>query len=412
MAVHSEKITDRVAKSLPAPESGYTIYWCPRTEGFGVRVTSTGARAWVAERRLDGKTVRRTLGKVAGSAAITSDAARRLQIDISSELQNGKDRLEDRRAQAIEDKADAMTVAEGVRHYVGHKTRAHGKDFLPLKERTKADYLAMIAPPGLTKRGKPTQAGALHTIADRPMHKLTATEIQALHKSLAARGVRQQAYAMQVLRAVIKHQGVIIHDNPLAQTTAGAKRIRIASSEGDPTPIPADSLGAWWAAACELEGESADQLRVMLLVGARPGELPQLQARSVNMGAGCFTLVDTKNRSDHLVMMSTQVRAIFERRMRGKRPADLVFPVQDLRKTLAKVNQAAGTQHITPHCLRHTFATAAESLVSTYVLKRMLNHSTSGDVTAEHYVKIDGGRLRAGWQAVADFLDGLRPTVG
>lgn len=74
MAVHSEKITDRVAKALPQPAKGYTIFWCPRTDGFGVRVTANGARAWVAERRVDGETVRRTLGKVTGAAAITADA--------------------------------------------------------------------------------------------------------------------------------------------------------------------------------------------------------------------------------------------------------------------------------------------------------------------------------------------------
>jgi integrase len=405
MAVHTEKITDKVAKALPAPSTGYLIYWCPRTDGFGVRVTSTGARAWVAERRLDGKTVRRTLGKITGAAAITADAARRLQIDISSELQNGKDRLEDRRAQAIEDKADALSVAEGVRIYVRDKRRRHGKDFLPLKERTKDDYLGMVAPSGHTKKGKPTQAGELHSIAHRAMHKLTAVEIQTLHKDLAERGERRQAYAMQLLRAVLRFHGINIEDNPLAPTTAGAKRIHIAMSEGDPTPIPAASLGKWWAAATELTGESADQLRAMLLVGARPGELPQLLARSVDMDGGHFTMIDTKNRSDHLVMMSTQVREIFTRRMKGKRSGDLVMPIQDLRRVLGKVNKVAGTDHITPHCLRHTFATVAEALVSNYVLKKMLNHATSGDVTAGHYVHIDQDRLRAGWQAVADFLD-------
>lgn len=405
MAVHTEKITDKAAKQLPAPEKGYAIYWCPRTDGFGVRITAKGARSWVAERRVDGETVRRTLGKVTGAAAITADAARRLQIDISSELQNGKDRLADRRERAAEDKADALTMAEGVRIYVKNKRRRHGKEFLPLKERTRDDYLAMIAPPGKTKRGKDTLPGELYAVAERPMHKLTAGEIQQLHKDLAARGERRQNYAMQLLRAVIRYHGIAIEDNPLAPTTAGAKRIHIALSEGDPTPIPASSLGKWWATATELEGSAADQLRAMLLVGARPGELPQLKAESVDLDAGVLTLMDTKNRDDHEVVMSSQLREIVERRMKGKRTGDTVFQFQDLRNVLAKVNKAAGTEQITPHCLRHTFATVAEALVSTYVLKRMLNHATGGDVTAEHYVHIDKERLRSGWQAVADFLD-------
>lgn len=405
MAVHSEKITDRVAKTLTAPATGYTIFWCPRTDGFGVRVTANGARSWVAERRLDGQTVRRTLGKVTGAAAITADAARRLQIDISSELQNGRDRLDERRERAAEDKAEALTVAEGLRLYVKHKKRRHGKEYLPLKQSTKDDYLAMIEPPGKTKSGKDTMGGSLHTIADRPLHKLTADELLKLHKSLATRGERRQAYAMQVLRAVIRYHGIQIEHNPLSPTTAGARRIHIAPSQGDPTPIPAKSLGRWWSAALALSGPAAEQLRCMLMAGARPGELPQLTAGSVDMEAGQFTLIDTKNRSDHTVMMSRQVKEIFARQMDGRKPGDLVFPIKDLRKVLSKVNEAAGTPEITPHCLRHTFATVAEAMVSNYVLKKMLNHATSGDVTAEHYVLIDQDRLRSGWQSVADFLD-------
>jgi integrase len=405
MAVHTEKITDKVARALPTPEKGYSIYWCPRTEGFGVRVTSTGARAWIAERRVNGETVRRTLGKVTGAAAITADAARRQQIDVSSELQNGRDRLDERRAQAAAAKADAMTLAEGVRIYCRDKRRRHGKDFLALKERTKEDYLAMIEPAGVTKKGVTTMPGELHSLAAKPMHKIKAGDIQAVHKELGARGERRQSYAMQLLRAVLRFHGITITDNPLAPTTAGAKRIHIALSEGDPSPIPADKLGAWWSAAQAQANASGDQLRAMLLAGARPGELPQLLVEQVDIDGGTFTMLDTKNRSDHTIVMSTQLKGIVERAIAGKRQRAAVFDVSDLRKVLGRVNSAAGTPDVTPHRLRHTFATVAEALVSTYVLKRMLNHATSGDVTATHYVQIDQARLRAGWQAVADYLD-------
>jgi len=39
---------------------------------------------------VNGKTVRRTLGKVSGRSLITAAAARALQVDVSSELQQGK----------------------------------------------------------------------------------------------------------------------------------------------------------------------------------------------------------------------------------------------------------------------------------------------------------------------------------
>jgi hypothetical protein len=41
------------------------------------------------ERHIDGKNKRRTLGKVNGPGSISADAARRLAVDLSSELQQG-----------------------------------------------------------------------------------------------------------------------------------------------------------------------------------------------------------------------------------------------------------------------------------------------------------------------------------
>ena len=54
--------------------------------------------------------------------------------------------------------------------------------------------------------------------------------------------------------------------------------------------------------------------------------------------------------------------------------------------------------------MRATFTTIAEELVSGGVLKRMINHSTSNDVTLGHYVGKGEAQLRAGWQIVADFI--------
>ena len=402
MPTHTEKLTDKVARLMAPPAEGQAIHWCPKTPGFGLRLTKTGDRAWVSERRVDGKTVRRTLGKAQGPAAITAETARRLQLDVSSELQRGVDRLEVKRERIEADKAEGLTLAMALAIYVDKKRRA--KDGLPLKDRTKADYLAMVEPAGVVK-GKPTMPGALFPLAAKSIHRISADDVTGLHTSLAARGERQQTYAMQVLRAVLRYFGVQIVDNPLAPTTAGAERIHLKASKGDPSPIPAERLGAWWRAACKLQGASADQLRFMLLTGARPAEAAAVQAGQVDVPTRRLTLVDTKNRSDHLVMMSEQVAAIVSWTADGKKPGAPVFGVGDTRAALRRINAEAGTPHVTPNKLRHTFASVAEGLVSTYVMKRMINHSNTGDVTGEHYINVGSARLKAGWQAVADFIE-------
>jgi integrase len=393
-------LTNRSAQALPPPAAGYKIHWCPRTPGFGVRVTAAGARAWIAERRVDGKTVRRTLGKVSGRSLITAATARAMQVDVSSELQQGKDRLEVTREKRKVEKVEAVTFADALRRYV--KTKHRAKDGKPLKQRTQDDYVAMLAPATETR-----QAGELHALAAKSLRRINADDIRKLHALLEPRGERRQTYAMQVLRAVLRHEGVAIEGNPLSPSTAGAQRVQLAPSRGDPSPIPPEKVGAWWRAAGELASESADMLKFMLLTGARPGEASGLLVGDVDLAGERAVLRDTKNRRDHTLVLSTQAAAIVHWHCQRKRKAEPVFGIADPGKTIAAINEAAGTPSVTPHKLRHTFASIADDLVSAATARAMLNHA-GGDVAQVHYIGIGEAKLRAGWQAIADHIDAAR----
>ena len=406
MNSRTQKLTDTRALALPTPHVGYAIHWCPATPGFGCRVTAAGARAWIAERRVNGKTKRTTLGRVDGRNAITCEAARRLMVTVSSELQQGIDRAADRRAERqLEAQAateEQLTLAKALREYVAKKRRA--KDGLALKERTKADYLAMIEPGKVSFDGKPFADGALFTLAEKPLARIDGADIARLFASLSTRGARQQTYAMQVLRAVLNWHGVNVPDNPLGKEVAGKDRIPLAKTVGDPRPIPPEKLKPWWTAASAKAGNvAADFYRVMLLTGARGGELKAVKIADVDVDGARITLRDTKNRSDHALLLSKQAAEIIKPHVKGKRPPALLFEVGDARKTLQTINKAAGVT-ITPHDLRATFASVAEELVSAYTLKRLLNHAESGDVTGAHYVAKSETQLRNGWQTVADFI--------
>jgi integrase len=113
---------------------------------------------------------------------------------------------------------------------------------------------------------------------------------------------------------------------------------------------------------------------------------------------------DTKNRSDHKLLLARQAQEIASRYCAGRKPDEILFPIVDARKTLAWINTQAKT-NVQGHGLRDTFASIAEELVSGAVLKRMLNHSTADDVTLGHYVGKSEAQLRAGWQIVADFVE-------
>ena len=117
-------------------------------------------------------------------------------------------------------------------------------------------------------------------------------------------------------------------------------------------------------------------------------------------------LHDTKNRTDQTLFASKQVLEILETNCKGKKPTDKVFDILDPGKTLDAINRDAGVTGITPHKLRHTFASVADELVSGYAVKRMLNHTLDGgDVTGGYIGKSDA-QLRAAWQTVADAISG------
>ena len=416
------RLTERKALAFPLPDAGYAIHWCPQAPGFGVRVTAAGARSWISERRVNGKTVRRTIGKAAGRGAISADTARSLMVDISSELQRGIDRNEDQRAERAErakqETDDANTLAVAIKVYVEKKRR--GKDGLPLKARTRADYLEMVEPGGTTKTGKPRADGELHALADRPITKITGDDMRRVYAAALKRGSRRATYCMQVLRAVLNWFGMKVPGNPLSADTAGRDRIVLPPTKGAPQPIPPEGLGAWWRAAGNAgrasdqiggSADAADALKFLLLTGCRPGEVfpgehePGLFVRDVDLNGARFKLTDTKNRTDHYVLLSTQALEIAHRHAKGKTPDEPLFAIQDPGKTLDAICTEAEVQRVTAHKLRHTFASIAEELVSAAALKRMLNHTAADDVTQAHYIGKSETQMRAAWQTVADFIE-------
>jgi integrase len=395
-------------------------YWCKDTPGFGLRVSSSGHKTWVYKRRVNNKLVSRVLGTAVEPGSISADAARKLFLTLNNELNSGIDRATEKRAKAKEEKLTGLTFEVALQQYVKDKVRA--KDGLPLKERTKNDYLNMIKEGETAKSGKPFADGPLFCIAHLPLNKITADHMRKIYKATKAQ--RTKIYSMQVLRAVLNWHGFKIEDNPLGTGVAGKLKIPMPATKGKPTPIPQRSLSSWWAAATdaaqnhrlEVSRISADGLRFMLLSGARAGEVfgnkyeDGLTVNNVDLKNGIATFTDTKNRTDHYVYLSTQAAEILKDNCKGKIGKAKVFDVLDPGKTLASINEVAGTPGITAHKLRHTFTSIADALVSTYCMKAMVNHINANDVTLTHYVHKSESQLRDSWQLVADFIVKVEPV--
>lgn len=314
---------------------------------------------------------------------------------------------------------EGVTLAQALREYVEKKRRT--KDGLPLKARTKAEYLAMIEPGKTSKSGtKKFADGELFSIAHRLLSDLTAEDIRKVHAAQIEYSERRATYAMQVLRAVLRWHGVAIPGNPLGRDTAGRDRIALPPSRGNPTPIPPERLGTWWLAARAAPSRVAsDYYQFQLLTGCRGGEIhgekryeyPPIKVGDVDCDSGKVVLHDTKNRTDHTLLLARQTLLIVKRNCKGRKQDEPLFSIVDARKTLAWINRRAETT-VQGHDLRATFASIAEELVSGASLKRMLNHATGDDVTLGFYVGKGEAQLRAGWQTVADFIDAAAERAG
>lgn len=398
--------TQAALDALPLPAAGQRSTYHDHggresVPGLQVRVTANGAKTFCVFKRVaGGKPERITIGKY---PAITIDHARKEAKKHVAKLAQGESPAAAKR----EDNAAKQTLAEAVVEYLQKKRR---RDGLPLKQRTHDDYMAMIAPGRLTAAGKRTRGGTLATLANKPIHSITAGDIKALHAENLQRGERQAIFALQTLRAVLRWHVVKIENDPFSKETQGKNRIVIpATRASDPEPVEKvlHDLGGFWRALQGMpQTPATDYLQFLLLTGCRAGEPRQITMANVDLAAGRVVLRDTKNRTDHVLRLSKQALAIVERAAEGKAGTDRLFPVSivEVNKTAHELVRLTGLA-FTPKMARSVFSSVAEELVTASTLKRLINHKQASDIAGTHYIRKQEDQLRAGWQAVADFLE-------
>ena len=201
----------------------------------------------------------------------------------------------------------------------------------------------MVTPGRIGRDGRRFADGELVALANLRLSDITPDAIRQTYERCARKSTRRATYAMQVLRAVLRWHGVVIADNPLGKDTAGRDRIVLAPPKGDPISDPARAAGAWWNAAGKASSRIAgDYYRFQLLTGCRGVEIhghkklgyPPLRVADVDLQGARVTLRDTKNRSDHRILLSRQALEIARAHCEGRAPEEPLFPIMDARKTL------------------------------------------------------------------------------
>ena len=105
-----ERLTDKLAKTLPPPAIGNKLYYDTDVKGFAVRVTAAGARAFVLNYRSSGRERRYTIGSF---PEWTTAAARKESGELKKLIDKGHDPMGDRH----EDRAAPMRAPGATRRH-------------------------------------------------------------------------------------------------------------------------------------------------------------------------------------------------------------------------------------------------------------------------------------------------------
>jgi integrase len=142
----------------------------------------------------------------------------------------------------------------------------------------------------------------------------------------------------------------------------------------------------------------------------RRSEGLSLRWSNVDLVGRTLTVPITKNHEPLMLPLSNYLVELLRGRKAVSAGSDWVFPgpgstghLREPKRAIAQVREVSGV-HFTLHDLRRTFVTTAESMdISSYTLKRLLNHKDKRDVTAG-YIVLNVERLRGPMQRITTFI--------
>ena len=394
---HVINFTKRSLEALTLPAAGQRVsYQDTKTPGLELRVTSTGTMTFCARRKVNGKAERITLGRY---PAMTPEQARKRASEINGTIAAGKSPVTERKRE----KLAAKTLGQTIEEYVSKRT---------LKPKTVHD---------IRQCGKEVYREWL----DKPLTAITPDMISKRHKQHGkTRSEARANLAMRYLRAFINFamdNHLDERGKPIITDNAATRAMKKAWFRVDQrqTVIKSHELEPWTSAVMALPSEDhRDYFIFLLLTGLRRQEALDLTWHTVDLTGRTFTVLDPKNHQDHTLPLSDYLMDMLTRRKAAATSA-YVFAdtagrrVSNFRYAQAAIEKTAGIW-FTPHDLRRTFATVAESLdIPAYALKRLLNHANGADVTAG-YIVANVERLRDPMQRITDYVlkaGGLKPSA-
>lgn len=380
------RITEKLIAKLERPETGNAITFDPEVPGFGVRVTANGIISFILNYRFRSRQRRYTIGRF---PELTATAARARAVQLRGRIADGHDPLLEREQAQTE-----PTVADLAKQYLERYGSVHKR--LSSLRNDKYMLTGIIVP----------------RIGDLRVGAINRRDIESLHATLKSTPYQ----ANRVLSLLSKMFSLAVEwgcraDHPCK----GIPRFHEDKRE---RWLTTEELGKFKAALDAYEDQNAaDALRLLLLTGAREGEVLKADWTQFDVKRGIWTKPShhvKQARTEHIPLSTAAIDLL--RSMKPKK-AGALFPGADgeksrstLRRPWLQACKAAGLTEATPvqgkrrkrikyrptvrlHDLRHSYASHLVSNgMSLHIVGKLLGH-TRPETTAR-YAHIADSALR------------------
>ena len=386
------KLTKQKVEGFTIPATGQALFWDDELRGFGLRITPSGARSYIVQARVNGKTRRVTLG---AHGRLTCEEARKKARTELIAMDEGIDPQQEKKRK----EAQAITLRDVVKSYCRDRRTAKGGSLKPSTIANIEYHLAINIPEW----------------ADKPITYITRDRCSARFSELSKRSASQANQCFRVLRALLNYareayrsnDEPILPENPVA-ILSGKKMWN--PSPAKKTRIPMNMVGTIWnllqarranPSVTAVGQTIADILVFLLLTGCRWSEAAELTWDRVYPDFSAFSLPEPKNHNPVIFPLSTPACEMLKERPRIK-GNEFVFPhrsgvghVLNSRFLMGIISDIAGL-HLSPHDLRRTFrAIAGKCDIELWKTKLLMNH-VSTDVTITNYTETNDMRYLSG----------------
>ena len=379
----------------PAPKA-QAFVWDVTAPGLGLRATPAGKPAYVFQGEFRQKTIRITIGNPdAWSIPQAQEKARELQRQID-EGRDPRDLKRDVLAAATEKKAAAAAHAVTVSEVWGAYLEARHPQW---GERHYRDHITLgkaggeVAKRGTRGRGI-TIAGPLYSLMTLPLRGLDAPTIEAWAARETKTRPTPARLAWRCLKAFLgwcteqpQYAPVLPNVNP-AKTKKTREALGKAGIKQD--ALMREQLTVWFDGVRQVQNPViAAYLQILLLTGARPGEVLALRWDEINTKWRGLTIRD-KVEGERVIPLTPFVSHLLHALPRRNEwvfssltAAGGVLTIP--RKQHGEACAVAGIDGLTLHGLRRSFKSLTEWLeIPAGVVAQIMGHKPSA--TAEkHY---------------------------